>query len=181
VISSTSGEPHQSGWSNPFVGVKWRFLDRGDDGWRASVFPQVEFAGTLRAQALGIAGPGPRYLLPLEIANKLGSVDVDFEVGEYFPGRGPHERVMGLVAGRSVTPRLELDVELYDDRASGAFPRETTLDVGGRYKLSPGIIVLFMAGRSIGTGGADATQFFGYFGIQILLTDYGLKLNRSED
>jgi hypothetical protein len=180
-INSISGEPHHSGWSNSFVGAKWRFLDQGEEGWRASALPQIEFAATARAQTLGLAGPGPRYLLPLEVSKRIGPMDLDFEIGEYVPGRGPHERIMGLVAGRTMTARLELDVELYDDRASGALPRETTLDVGGRYKLSPGIIALFMLGRSVGTGGAEATQFFGYFGIQILLTDYGLKLNRSAD
>jgi hypothetical protein len=180
IVSSTTGQPRASGWGNPFVGIKWRFLDQGEEGWRASVFPQIEFAGTLRAQALGLAGPGPRYLLPVEVTKKFGPYDVDFEIGEYVPGNGPHERIMGLVAGRSVSPKLELDAELYDDRASGALPHETTLDVGGRYKLGPGIIALFMAGRSIGAGGGEATQFFGYFGVQILLTDYGLKLNRSD-
>ncbi len=177
---ANAGEPRQSGWSNPFWGVKWRFLDQGEDGWRASLFPQIEQGGTLREQVAGIAGPGPRYLLPVEVAKKIGSFDVDFEIGEYIPKRGPHERIMGFVAGRSINERLELDVELYDDRAQGSEPRQTTLDIGGRYKLHPGIIALFMAGRSVGAGGPESTQFFGYFGVQILLTNYGLALNRSE-
>jgi hypothetical protein len=94
-------------------------------------------------------------------------------------GHGPRERTLGLVAGRSLTDRLELDAEIYDDRAYDAGPRSTTLDVGGRYRLRPGIIALFMAGRGI-AGSADAQpRFIGYIGIQLLLSDYGRTLNRE--
>ncbi len=54
----------------------------------------------------------------------------------------------------------------------GAPPDETTLELGGRYKLRGGLIALFMAGRSL-SGNADGkSEFLGYFGIQILLSDY---------
>jgi hypothetical protein len=104
---------------------------------------------------------------------KIGPLDVDFEAGYYVPGHGPRERILGLVAGRSVTERFELDAELYDDRAYGAAPHSTTLDLGGRYKLHPGIIALFMAGRSVNGFVDGQPQFIGYVGIQILLSDYG--------
>jgi len=179
-FASVSGEGRASGWGNAFWGAKWRFLDQGEDGFKASLFPQIEQGGTLRGQAAGLSGPGPRYLLPFEVTKKVGQYDLDFEIGEYFPKRGPHERIMGFVVGRSLTDRLELDAEIYDDRAAGAEPRQTTLDIGGRYKLHPGIIALFMAGRSVGAGGPDSAQFFGYFGVQILLKNYGLALDTSE-
>jgi hypothetical protein len=69
-----------------------------------------------------------------------------------------------------------MDLELYDDRASGAPPHSTTLDIGGRYKLGRSFIALFMAGRSINGTGNDQPEFMGYFGIQILLSNYGLSL-----
>jgi hypothetical protein len=79
------------------------------------------------------------------------------------------------VVGHSLTDRLELDAELYDDRASGAQPHFTALDVGGRYRLSRSFFALFMAGRSV-SGGAGQPEFLGYAGIQILLSDYGRSL-----
>jgi hypothetical protein len=145
VLQSTDGEPRQSGWSNGYPGVKWRFFDQGNDGWRLSVFPQVE-------------------------------TGVSAAAGYYFPRRGVNEQIIGLVAGHSFTDRLELDAEVYDDRATGAPPRYTLLDVGGRYKLSRGFIALFMVGRSISGTGAGQPEFSGYFGIQILLKDYGRSL-----
>ena len=65
-----------------------------------------------------------------------------------------------------MTERLELDAEIYDDRAYDATPHSTTLDLGGRYKLRRGIIALFMAGRSINVGDGQP-EFIGYVGVQI--------------
>jgi hypothetical protein len=176
VVQSSDGEPRQSGWGNGYPGVKWRFLDQGKDGWQLSMFPQLETGVSASAQQRGIGGPGPRVLLPIEAATTIGAVDVDLEAGYYFPIHGVNERIIGAVAGHSFTDRLELDAEIYDDRASGAQPRYTLLDVGGRYKLSRGFIALFMVGRSISGTGAGQPEFNGYFGIHILLSDYGRSL-----
>jgi hypothetical protein len=176
VIDTSSRGPSQTGWSNAFPGLKWRFLDQGEDGWQMSTFPQVETEPSAHAEERGIAGAGPRFLLPVEVSKKAGPVDLDVEAGYYFPKDGVHERILGLVAGHSFSDRLELDAELYDDRASDAEPRYTLLDFGGRYKLSRGFIALFMAGRSVSGTGSGQPEFNGYIGVQILLSHYGLAL-----
>jgi hypothetical protein len=177
VLQASSGQPLQSGWSNGYPGVKWRFLDGGDEGWQLSTFPQIETGASQLARQKGIAAPGPRYLVPIEVAKKVGPLDFDFEAGYYFSGHGPKERIFGFVAGRPVTERLELDAEIYDDRASGATPHSTTLDLGGRYKLRRGVIALFMAGRSLNGFADGQPEFIGYFGLQILLSNYGRTFN----
>jgi hypothetical protein len=171
ILQTSTGQPLASGWGNGFPGVKWRFLDQGEDGWQMSSFPQVETGGSQLARQKGIAQAGPRYLLPIEVTKKIGPLDVDFEAGYYIAGHGPKERILGLVTGRSVTERLELDAEIYDDRAYGAAPHSRTLDLGGRYKLRPGMIALFMAGRSINGFSDGQPQFIGYVGIQFLLSN----------
>jgi hypothetical protein len=173
LLQASSGQPVQGGWSNGYPGVKWRFLDEGEDGWRLSTFPQIETGASQRAQQKGIAAPGPRYLAPIEIAKKVGPLDVDFEAGYYFRGHGPKERILGLVAGRSMTERLELDAEIYDDHANDALPHSIALDLGGRYKLRRDVIALFMAGRSLNGFSDGQPEFIGYFGIQVLLSNYG--------
>ena len=173
ILQTTTAQPLESGWGNGYPGVKWRFLDQGEDGWQMSTFPQIETGASLLARQKGIAVPGPRYLLPLEITKRIGTFDVDIEAGYYVAGHGPKERILGLVAGRSVTERLELDAEVYVDRAYGAAPHSTTLDLGGRYKLRRGIIALFMAGRGINGFGDGQPQLIGYVGIQFLLSNYG--------
>jgi len=174
-LQSRAGEPHVSGWSNAYPGIKWRFFDEGEDGWQLSTFPQLETAGSAAAQQRGIAADGPRLLVPLEIAKTIGAYKLNFEAGYYFPRHGPDESILGFVIGRNATPRLELDCELYDDRVLGAAPL-VTLDFGGRYKLHRGFILLFMAGRSVTAAKAGQVDFMGYLGIQVLLSHYGLKL-----
>jgi hypothetical protein len=53
--------------------------------------------------------------------------------------------------------------------------------VGGRYKLDRSFILLFMAGRTLGAAADGQPQFMGYFGIQILLSHYGLALGGEEE
>ncbi len=166
-----------SGWGNGFAGLKWRFFDQGEGGWAISTFPQIETgAGTL-AQQRGTGSAGPRFLLPLEAARKIGPLEFDVEAGYYFPRRGAArgERILGLVVGHEFTPRFELDAELYDDHAIDVPPQGTSWDIGGRYKVSRSFIALFMAGRSL-TGTSDGEpEFISYLGIQILLSDFGLR------
>lgn len=77
-MQTSSGQPVQSGWRNAYPGVKWRFLDQGEDGWQMSTFPQVETGASAAARQKGIASLGPRYLLPLELSKKMGPLDTDF-------------------------------------------------------------------------------------------------------
>lgn len=175
VFQSVNGQTTQSGWGNAYPGIKWRFLDQGEDGWQMSMFPQMETGGSQLARQKGIAVAGPRFLLPFEVTKKVGSLDVDFEAGYYFPGVGPKERIFGFVAGRPVNDRLELDAEIYDDRVYGDSQHSTTLDIGGRFKLGTGVIALFMAGRSINGISNGQPEFVGYVGVQVLLSDYGRR------
>jgi hypothetical protein len=176
VIATDSGGARASGWSNAYPGFKWRFLDQGEDGWQVSTFPQLETGVSASAQQRGLGSAETRVLLPFEASRKVGPIDLDLEAGYYFPKNGRSERILGLVIGHSFSQRLELDAELYDDRATQGSPHETLLDVGGRYKLSRGLIALFMAGRSVSGTGEGQAEFNGYVGIQILLSDYGLSL-----
>jgi hypothetical protein len=180
TLQSNRGQALHGDWGNGFPGVKWRFLDQGEDGWLLSVFPQLETPGSAAARQAGIAGPGPRYLLPIEVAKRIGAIELDAEAGYYLPGHGARERILGLVAGRELNERLELDIEIYDDRASRGPPKATTVDVGGRYKVARGLIALFLAGRGVNGFTAGQPEFMGYLGIQILLSRYGATMSEPE-
>jgi len=179
VLQTSTGQPQQSGWSNALTGVKWRFFDQGEGGWQISTFPQFQTKGSTLAQHNGIAGNGPRFLLPIEISKKVGPLNFDFEGGYFFPWHGPPERILGLVVGRPVTHRLELDAEIYNDRAMGALPHDTTFDFGGRYKLHDGLILMFIAGRSFKGNSSGQPEFMGYIGVQILLSKYGREWTKE--
>jgi hypothetical protein len=180
VVQSSSGERQVSGWGNANPGVKWRFLDQGEDGWQLSTFPMWQTSGSPATRQNGIATAGPRLFLPLEVARRVGSLMVNLEVGAYIPVHGDHEHIIGLVVGRPLTSRLELDAELYDDHVRSAAPDVTTLDVGGRFKLHRAFYLLFMAGRSLRGNASGQVEFMGYCGVQILLSDYGRRLAPEE-
>ena len=170
VFETADARASHSGSGNAYPGVKWRFIDQGEEGWQVSFFPQIDTGSTLSAQQRGIGSPGPRLLVPLEAATKLGAVDLDMEAGYYFPKRGPREEIFGLVAGHTFAERFDLAAEIYRDRPLGPLSTSTTtLDLGGRYQMKRGLIALFMAGRGV----SAEPQFIGYFGIQILLSNYG--------
>lgn len=164
--------PTRSGWGNGYAGIKWRFLDQGEDGFKVSTFPQLETGVSAHAEARALAGPGPRLLLPIEVAHKVGPLDVDVEVGYYAFGRMPRERFVGLVVGGAVTRRTELDVELFSDRVMGSGAEATTIDVGARFQFTPALIGLVMAGHGVGTHDPTPT-WIGCVGVQVLLSDYG--------
>jgi hypothetical protein len=169
VIQTSDGQPQRGAWSNGFPGVKWRFLDGGEEGWQASIFPQVLTSASASAERSGIASDAPRLFLPIEVARKFGPVDVDAEIGYFPPRHSQSEQILGLVVGHDFTERLELDMELYDDRVSGTARRNSTLDLGGRYRLNDNLVALFMAGHGLNGAANGQIEFIGYFGIQILI------------
>jgi hypothetical protein len=174
VVQVRDGAATTSNWSNAFPGIKWRFFDAGEGGWQLSTFPQFETPGSANAQRAKIADPGSRLLLPLELARSVGTFTVNLEAGYYV--QGVPERILGLVIGHALTPRLELDAELYNDHVLGARPDSVTMDFGARYRMSRSFILLFMAGRSITGSSLGQVQFMGYLGVQILLSHYGRSL-----
>jgi hypothetical protein len=172
-------QPFSSGWSNSFPGVKWRFIDN-KKGWNVSIFPQMELGGTASAVRHGIAGSGTRFLMPVEVQRNVGPIELDAEFGYYFPIQGHEERIIGFAAGHNFTKNAELIGEIYNDRAMGALPHDTTWDLGGRYGFHKGLIFLFMAGRSFSGNSSGQPNFLAYIGIQILLERNGLALHAEE-
>jgi len=171
VWQSATGQPNATGWSNGFPGVKWRFFDRGDDGWNISTFPQVEIRGPTGSVKTGIADGGTRLLLPVEVSHPIGPLEVNFEAGYFFPLNSPHsrnERILGLAMGHTFNPKFEAIGEVYDDAVMGVPPQNTTFDLGGRYEFHKNLLLLFMAGRSFSGNSSGQPEFLGYVGLQIL-------------
>lgn len=178
-VLQTVPQPFRNGWSNAYPGVKWRFIDN-KKGWNVSIFPQFELNGTAGAIRSGIAQSGTRFLMPMEIQRTVGPLELDFEAGYYFPIHGHEERILGFAAGRNFTKTVELIGEIYNDRAMGDLPHDTTWDLGGRYGFHKGLVFLFMAGRSFSGNASGQPNFLAYIGVQILLERNGLALHADD-
>lgn len=161
------------GQSNP--GVKWRFYDAGEDGLSVSVFPQFFLNNLNDAVRRGITSASQSFLLPFEFSKKLGPVDVDYEIGYQAVHKGPDGWITGLVVGHDFTPKLEGDIEFYDQGTFHPAGHQPTIDFGARYKIHSPIIFLLMAGRSLEPARSNQAYFVGYFGIQILLPPKSYK------
>ena len=175
-----AGSPTKFGMEQSNPGLKWRVYDAGEDGLKISIFPQLFLNNPNNAVRRGITPPHDSFLIPIEIAKKIGPVDVDYELGYQYVHHGSDGWLTGLVAGHVFSPKLELDVELYNQGTFHPSANEPTLDCGGRYKLHKPVILLFMAGRSLEVASPTHGYFVGYFGIQLLLPPRSYERNERE-
>jgi hypothetical protein len=151
------------------LGVKWRFYDNPDNGWAISIFPQVSLNNPDSSVNRGITPRGASLILPVEFSKKLGPIDLNWEVGYNFVHYGSDGWLAGLVAGRDITKKLEMDAEFYSVGAYHPNVSSETFGVGARYKIHPPFILLLMAGRSVESARNGQPYFVGYFGMQFLL------------
>lgn len=180
LVDGTDGGPTRSGLGKSLAGVKWRFYDSGEDGLQISTYPQLEFNNPTSSLQRGLVDYGTRFYLPIELTKKIGPFVVNPEVGYWFAGSKGAAWATGLVVGRDVSKKLELDGELYDTANTNGSNHWNTLDGGGRYKLGQHFVLLFMAGRSFRGPTSGQPQFFGYLGMQFLFSVKHKKENTSE-
>jgi hypothetical protein len=151
------------------LGVKWRFLENEKSGLGVSIFPQLSVNNPNHSAERGITPPGTSLLLPLEVAKKIGPLDVNGELGYNLVRAGPDGWLAGLVVGHEMNKKLEVDAEFYSVGTFHHSSDQETFDVGARYKIHPPFILLLMAGRSIQPASNNQPYFVGYFGMQFLL------------
>lgn len=167
--SSETALTTKSGLGNSQFAVKWRFYENSRHEFQISTYPRLEVNNPNDSVARGLAARGTSFLLPIEVAKKVGPVDVNGEAGHWFQHYGPGRWIFGLAIGRQVTERLELLGEYYRVKSSDPAQADETLDGGGRLHLKGPLLLLFMAGRSLRSAASGESQLVGYIGVQLLL------------
>lgn len=170
LVDGTDGGPTRSGLGKSLAGVKWRFYDSDENGLQISTYPQLEFNNPTSSLARGLVDYGTRFYLPIELTKKVGLFQINPEIGYWFSGKPGAAWAAGVVVGRDVSKKLELDGELYNSANTNGSNHWNTFDGGGRYKLSEHFVMLFMAGRSWRAASSSQPQFFGYLGMQFLFS-----------
>ena len=173
VHDPKSATEYGLGQSNP--GVKWRFYDAGEGKLSISTFPQFFLNNANDAVGRGITPASQTFELPFEFSKKFGPVDVDYEIGYQFVHKGPNGWLTGLVVGHDFTPKLEIDMELYNQGTFHPSGNQPTIDFGARYKVHRPVIFLLMAGRGLEPARGNQSYFLGYFGVQLLLPPKSYK------
>jgi hypothetical protein len=161
----------RSGAGSALAGVKWRFLDTGEEGWQISTYPQVEFnpPGS-NSPRRGLADPGTGWLLPFEFEHKLGSVDIGFEGGRWFrSGAQADSWIAGCVVGQEVRKGFQVIAELHDEAQVNHGGNELILNFGARWDFSERYSLLLSAGHDLHNSLDETSTLLAYTAVQIRL------------
>ena len=156
----------QAGAGDSLIGVKWRFFNNERSQFQLGTYPQVlvpngkSFARARRRPC--------RICVAVSRAEKLGEVDALWQIGYWW--QGAHETrnyfYAGAVLEREINEQLELGVELFGNSPKERGGRsEVAFNVGGTWKLTKHLNLLFSGGRDI-VGDTHAMR--AYIGLQLL-------------
>ena len=145
-----AGGTPQAGLGDVELGLKYRFIDRPDDGWSAAVYPTVDLPTGDAGRGLGDGRA--QLLLPLWVQRSFGDWNWDAGISRLV-NRAPGARdswFAGLLAQRSFGDRLSLGAELFR-RTSTAIdePSAVGFNVGAIVSVAPHQNLLVSAGRGL--------------------------------
>lgn len=165
VFLNDKEEGSKNGLGNSTAGLKWRFLDEDKHGVAMSVYPQVEFNNPTSSADRGIVDKGTTLILPFQVEKKLGSVNVNGELGYLFRQRGGNGWLYGLVFGYKIKENLEGLLEFHGNADKDFQRNEVVCDLGFRWDFSEKYGLQASAGRSFHHA-SDQPNFIFYIGLQ---------------
>jgi hypothetical protein len=168
IVADASGQGARGGLGNSNFGVKWRFIDAGDDGWRMSTFPQVIFrnpgSGSVER---GLAEAGTTVLLPFEFERAFSVLAVNFDVGHVWHSQGAGEWFGGIAIGREMSERLELMAELHADATARMDRSALTINLGMRWTATERGRLIMSVGQDLHNHISGHEAAVGYVGWQL--------------
>jgi hypothetical protein len=168
VVLTRSDHGAIGGLGSTEAALKWRFLDEDTNGFSVSTFPRVIFNVVQSSVRRGLADDGTRAQFPVQVARKLGIVDVDLEFGPRLSSVGRSEWLYGVVGGIDVTKTTELMAELHGTSRISFDQDVLTVNFGIRQKLTDHAILIASLGHEVRTPADQPLAFIGYCGVQLL-------------
>jgi hypothetical protein len=156
-----SGGPWRAGLGDVELGVKYRFLDRPDDGWSAAVYPT--FVLPTGDAGRGLGSTGVQLLLPLWVQRASGQWSWDAGVALLIDraSGARNSWFTGLLARRAFGDRLSVGAELFSRTSTAAGgPSTAGFNVGAIVNVSPHQNLLISAGRGLLRVQADRCSMF---------------------
>jgi hypothetical protein len=168
AFASAPGAGWRAGPGDMELGVKYRFLDRPDDGVMAAIYPTAFLATGDASRGLG--NGHAQVLLPLWVQKASGPWTWDAGAG-YLVNRAAGARnswFLGLLAQRSFGERLSLGAEIFHRTpVAQDAPSTSGFNVGATVKLADTRNLLISVGR--GLQGVAANRFSFYAAYQLEL------------
>jgi len=147
------------------LGVKWRFFNSEKSQVQLGIYPQLLLPTGDRARALGDGGSA--FVFPLLAQKNWEKWTLYGNIGYWWQTAAETRNYLyaGAVLEREINERLELGVELFGNspKERGGRP-DVAFNIGGTWKLSKHVNMLFAAGRDI----VGDTSAMAYVGLQIL-------------
>ena len=165
AIAQEDSSGTAAGAGDLLLGVKWRFLNNGRAQFQIGVYPQLLVPTGDRAQGLGESRPA--YVLPLLVQKSWDTWTLYGNVGYWWQTAAETRNYVyaGVVLEREINERLKLGAELFGNSPKERGGRsEMAFNLGGTWKLSNNINLLFAGGRDI----VGDTTAMAYVGLQLL-------------
>jgi hypothetical protein len=168
AYAKDTGSGWKSGLGSIGVGVKWRFVDMGDEhGFSMSTYPQYLSGWSGYSRRHGLAADRPEFFLPIEAAAEVGEFAFAAEAGRTFVRREPDEWEAGLAASHACFGgQVTCLVELHHTWAP--HNSQTLLNLGFRRSLNPSLALLGSVGREFGVDTPERQRLAFYLGFQIV-------------
>jgi hypothetical protein len=147
------------------LGVKWRFFNNEKSQLQLGIYPQLLLPTGDHARGLGDGGSA--FVFPLLAQKNWGKWTLYGNVGYWWQiGAETRDYVYaGAVLERDINERLTLGIELFGNAPKERGGRsDIAFNLGGSWKLSTHLNLLFAAGRDI----VGDTTAMGYIGLQLL-------------
>jgi hypothetical protein len=159
----------QSGYGDTELGVKYRFIQEDEKGWRpmVGVFPLLELPTGNAERGLG-TGHAHEFL-PLWLQKSFGEWTT-YGGGGYWinPGGGNKNYwFAGWLLQRQVTDQLAIGGEIFHQTADTQGGKDSTgFNIGGIYDFTEHHHLLFSAGRGV-INASDTNDFSYYIAYQL--------------
>ena len=154
-----------AGAGDLLLGVKWRFFNSEKSQFQLGVYPQLLVPTGNHSRGLGEGRAA--FVLPFLAQKNWEKWTVYGNIGYWWRGANEARNYFyaGAVLEREISERLELGVELFGNspKERGG-SSELAFNVGGTWKLSKHLNLLFSGGRDI----VGDTHAMAYIGLQLL-------------
>lgn len=164
AFDKPSGNGMQYGRGDTEFGIKYRFIQEDEEGWRPQVgiFPQIEAPTGDADRNLGTGHT--RQFLPVWLQKSFGDWTTYGGGGYWFNPGAPNKNYWfyGWLLQRKITNNLILGGEIFHQTAGTIEDKDSTgFNLGGIYDLTENYHLLFSAGR--GMQNANPTNEFSYY------------------
>jgi len=154
-----------AGLGDLLLGVKWRFFNNEQSQLQLGTYPQVLLP--TGDESRGIGEGRTAFVLPLMAQKSWGQWTIYGNIGYWWQNAAETRNYgyAGAVLEREINGRLTLGVELFGNSPKERGRRsEVAFNIGGTWKLSKHLNLLFSGGRDI----VGDTHAMGYLGLQLL-------------